>query len=77
MIVTVTASGRLLTIIIAHLVDLMKSAWLRLKVKLGKEKGPLVGMDRWYELFEDLLLFLDDLVKDLKEHCIELRETVP
>jgi len=76
-IVTVTASGRLLTTTIAYLVDLIKSMWLWLKAKLGKEKGPLVGIDPWYELFENFLLFLDDLVKDFKEHHVKLVETVP
>ena len=76
-IVTVTASGRLFTTLIACITDLTKSAWLRLKVKLGREKGPLVGIDPWYELFEDLLLFLDDLVKDFKKHHVRLVETAP
>jgi len=76
-VLTVTASGRLLTTLVAYLVDSIRSAWLRLKVKLGREKGPLVETDPWYELFEDLLLFLDDLVKDFKEHHVELKETSP
>jgi hypothetical protein len=75
--VTVTASSRLFTTTIAYLVDLIKSTWLWLKVKLGREKEPLVGIDPWYELFENLLLFLDDLVKDFKKHHVKLVETAP
>jgi hypothetical protein len=69
--------SRLLTTLVAYLVDSIRSAWLRLKVKLGRGERPLVETDPWYELFEDLLLFLDDLVKNFKEHHVELIETSP
>jgi hypothetical protein len=38
---------------------------------------PLFLVDVWHDVYEDLALFLDDLLADLKDHEIVLEETVP